>query len=74
MSETTLNILAVIGSLHSKSVTRTVVRHAAKQLETDGCFVDTLDFEKEPLALYNPDTATKARLIPPCARAWNGPM
>jgi NAD(P)H-dependent FMN reductase len=57
MSETTLNILAVIGSLHSKSVTRTVIRHAAKQLEASGCSVDTLDFEKEPLALYNPDTA-----------------
>jgi len=57
MSETTLRILAVIGSLHAKSVTRTVVRHAAKQLESDGCSVDVLDFEKEPLALYNPDTA-----------------
>jgi len=57
MSETTLNILAVIGSLHSKSVTRTVVQHAARQLEKEGCSVDTLDFEKEPLALYNPDTA-----------------
>src|SRR5258706_11627446 len=57
MSETTLRILAVIGSLHAKSVTRTVVLHAAKQLEGDGCSVDVLDFEKEPLALYNPDTA-----------------
>src|SRR5258706_12986209 len=57
MSETTLRILAVIGSLHAKSVTRTVVLHAAKRLEGDGCSVDVLDFEKEPLALYNPDTA-----------------
>src|SRR5882762_11776345 len=57
MSETTLRILAVIGSLHAKSVTRTVVLHAAKRLEADGCAVDVLDFEKEPLALYNPDVA-----------------
>jgi len=57
MSETTLRILAVIGSLHAKSVTRTVVLHAAKRLEGDGCSVDVLDFEKEPLALYNPDRA-----------------
>lgn len=57
MSEPKLKVLAVIGSLHQKSVTRQIVRHIAKQLETDGCFVDLLDFEKEPLALYNPDTA-----------------
>jgi FMN reductase len=57
MSEPTLKILAVIGSLHKKSVTRDVVQHVAKKLESGGCVVDILDFEKEPLALYNPDTA-----------------
>jgi NAD(P)H-dependent FMN reductase len=57
MSEHTLKVLAVIGSLHKKSVTRTVIQHAAKKLEAEGCTVDVLDFEKEPLALYNPDTA-----------------
>jgi NAD(P)H-dependent FMN reductase len=57
MSEPTLKVLAVAGSLHQKSVTRMVIRHVAKQLEADGCTVDLLDFEKEPLALYNPDTA-----------------
>jgi NAD(P)H-dependent FMN reductase len=57
MSESTLKVLGVIGSLHRKSVTRTVVHHAATQLRDHGCSVDILDFEQEPLALYNPDTA-----------------
>jgi len=57
MAETSLNILAVAGSLHRDSVTRTVINHVAERLRTTGCGVDVLDFEKEPLALYNPDTA-----------------
>ena len=57
MSEASLKILAVVGSLHRQSVTRTVIRHVAQQLQAGGCSVDILDFEKEPLALYNPDTA-----------------
>ena len=57
MSEPALQILAVIGSLHRHSVTRIAVRHTVKLLEAGGCTVDVLDFEKEPLALYNPDTA-----------------
>ena len=57
MSEPSLKVLAVIGSLHKKSVTRCVIQHVAKKLQTDGSTVDILDFEKEPLALYNPDTA-----------------
>src|SRR2546426_5886096 len=57
MPETPLNVLAVVGSLHRGSVSRHVIHHVARQLEADGCAVDVLDFEKEPLALYNPDTA-----------------
>src|SRR6266404_4255689 len=57
MAQTSLNILAVAGSLHRDSVTRTVINHVAGRLRTEGCSVDVLDFEKEPLALYNPDTA-----------------
>jgi len=57
MSHAPLNILAVVGSLQRASVTRVVVRHVAQQLQTAGCAVDVLDFEKEPLAIYNPDTA-----------------
>ncbi len=57
MSEARPNVLAVVGSLQQASVTRVVVRHVAQQLGAAGCAVDVLDFEKEPLALYNPDTA-----------------
>src|SRR5437773_10161691 len=52
-----VKVLAVVGSLHRDSVTRVVIDHAAQRLRADGCAVDILDFEKEPLALYNPDTA-----------------
>jgi len=52
-----LNVLAVVGSLQRESVTRAVIHHVARELQTAGCIVDVLDFEKEPLALYNPDTA-----------------
>jgi NAD(P)H-dependent FMN reductase len=57
MSEAPLNVLAVAGSLHRESVTRTVIQYVAEQLKAAGCSVDVLDFHKEPLALYNPDTA-----------------
>ena len=56
MNGAPLNVLAVVGSLQRDSVTRVVVRHVAQQLQAAGCAVDVLDFEKEPLALYNPDT------------------
>ena len=57
MAEPSLNVLAVVGSLQRESVTRVVIHHVAERLRTDGCLVDLLDFLKEPLALYNPDTA-----------------
>src|SRR3954464_12469013 len=57
MAEQPLQVLAVIGSLHRQSVTRTVIQHVAEKLRARDCLVDVLDFEKEPLALYNPDTA-----------------
>jgi FMN reductase len=57
MSDEPLNVLAVVGSLHRESVTRTVVQHVADQLRAAGCAVDVLDLDKEPLPLYNPDTA-----------------
>jgi len=57
MSEQPLNVLAVVGSLQSGSVTRAVVLDVAQRMQKAGCAVDSLDFLKEPLALYNPDTA-----------------
>ena len=52
-----LHVLAVIASLHRDSVTRCVIREVAKQFEAADCAVDVLDLEKEPMAIYNPDTA-----------------
>ena len=57
MVEPPLNVLAVVGSLHRESVSRSVIKYVAERLRADGCSVDVLDFEKEPLALYNPDVA-----------------
>jgi FMN reductase len=57
MSESPLNVLAVVGSLSNVSLTRTVIIIAATQLRTAGCYVDMLDLLAEPLSLYNPDTA-----------------
>src|SRR5438477_9606658 len=57
MAEPKLRVLAVVGSLHRDSVTRAVIAHVAERFRAAGCAVDVLDFEKEPLALYNPDTA-----------------
>jgi NAD(P)H-dependent FMN reductase len=57
MPESSLRIMAVAGSLQQNSVTRTVIQNVAEQLRASGCEVDLLDFQKEPLALYNPDTA-----------------
>jgi len=57
VAEPPLNVLAVIGSLHRDSVTRAVVRFVGDKLKALGSTVDVLDFEKEPLALYNPDVA-----------------
>ena len=61
MTEVSLHILAVVGSLQRESVTRVVVCHVAQQLQAAGCAVDVLDFERESLALYNPDTSHNSR-------------
>ncbi|MDB6125281.1 MAG: putative NADPH-dependent reductase [Pedosphaera sp.] len=60
MSETPLKVLAVAGSMNRNSVTRVVINHVARQLTATGCSMDIVDFEKEPLALFNPDTAYDA--------------
>jgi FMN reductase len=52
-----LKVMTVVGSLQRGSVSRVVIGFVAGELSTAGCSVDVLDFQKEPLALYNPDTA-----------------
>ena len=57
MSKAPLKVMAVVGSLHKDSVSRTVILYMARKLRAAGCSVDVLDFLDEPLALYNPDTS-----------------
>jgi NAD(P)H-dependent FMN reductase len=64
MAETPVHVLAVIGSLHRASVTRIVIREVAEKLRACGCTVDILDFEKEPLPLFNPETSFAAPIFP----------
>ena len=56
MREECLRILIVLGSLQRRSVLRVLASHMAEQFEAAGSRVDVLDFDKEPLQLYNPDT------------------
>jgi NAD(P)H-dependent FMN reductase len=60
MTDEPLQILAVVGSLNPTSVTRAVILHVVERLRADGCVADVLDFEKEPLPLYNPESAYAA--------------
>jgi FMN reductase len=57
MPEAPLRVLAVVGTLQRDSASCVVIHHVAQQLEIAGCIVDVIDFKKEPLALYDPDTA-----------------
>ena len=56
MPDISCNVLLVVGSLHETSITRIVINHLADKLSADGCEVNTLDFIKDPLPLFNPDT------------------
>jgi NAD(P)H-dependent FMN reductase len=57
MSETPLNVLAVVGSLKKDSVTRVVIQDVAAGLAARDCAVDLLDLRQQPLPLYNPESA-----------------
>lgn len=57
MSDQKLSVLAVVGSLQTRSVTRVVVTCAAEMFEQNGCTVDLWDLGAEPLPLFNPETA-----------------
>ena len=63
-----LRVLAVAGSFNRDSATRIVVGEAARRLARHGCHVDMLDFEVEPLPLFNPDTAYDAPSFPALKR------
>jgi FMN reductase len=63
-----LRVLAVAGSLNRDSTTRVVIGEAARQLAQRGCEVDILDFQKDPLPLYNPNTAYDEPFFPALKR------
>src|SRR6476646_8901703 len=60
MADDTLNVMAVVGSLNKHAVTRQVINHMAERMQGPGVEVDVLDLLSEPLALFNPDTASEA--------------
>lgn len=64
MADAPLHILAVVGSLKKDSVTRTVVKHVAGQMDQRGVTVDVLDLLAEPLPLYNPESAHSSEVFP----------
>ena len=57
MSEQPLNVLAVVGSLHDRSVTKTVIHATAESLRSLDAMVDVVDFAETPLPLFDPDKA-----------------
>jgi NAD(P)H-dependent FMN reductase len=64
MVDPVLQVLAVVGSLNTNSVTRVVVTQIAAELTGKGCVVDMLDLLEQPLALYNPESAHKDENFP----------
>lgn len=63
-SSSPLHVLAVVGSLGKQSTTSIVIDELARLLATRHCEVDVLDFRKEPLPLYNPDSAHRSSVYP----------
>lgn len=57
MSESSLNVLAVSGSVHQGSVPRVALDGLAELLRAAGCVVDILDLFDEPLAMFSPSTS-----------------
>lgn len=64
MSEAPLNVLAVSGSLHQGSVTRTVLEYLAGLLRASGCEVDEFDLFEEPLEMFSPATTYESAGYP----------
>ena len=60
-----LQVLAVVGSLHEKSVTRVAVNHVAEGLRAGDCAVDVLDLANEPLPMLNTDSTFDADYYAP---------
>jgi FMN reductase len=61
MKETPLQVMCVIGSAARSSATHTVVDQIARRLGVLGSGVDVFDPAKEPLPLFNPESAYLSR-------------
>ena len=55
-----LHVLAVVGSRNRNSVTRVVIRGLAHDLAQAGCTVDVFDYLHENLELFDPETSFAA--------------
>ncbi len=55
MSDRSLHVLMVVGSLAKQSATRVVMSRVSVDLQRAGVRVDTLDLSMEPLDLLNPE-------------------
>jgi FMN reductase len=65
MSDAPLHVLAVVGSLKQRSVTRVAIHHVAAALTKRGCSLDVLDLQKESLPVYNPDSSQQLKEYAP---------
>jgi FMN reductase len=64
MTSSSVNVLAVAGSLNRNSVTCVVIKEIAGQLRQAGAQVDVLDLAEEPLPLFNPESSHAQESFP----------
>jgi FMN reductase len=64
MSESQLNILAVVGSMRGNSITRVAVQDLSRRLTEMNCRVDLLDLGETPIPPYNPQTTYSSPEFP----------
>lgn len=65
MKDAPLHVLAVVGSLKQRSVTRVTIHYVAEALTQRGCLVDVLDLQNESLPVYNPDSSQQLKAYAP---------
>jgi FMN reductase len=56
-----LQVLCVVGTSAARSATHTIVEDVARRLIALGAHVDVFDPNKEPLALFNPESSYNSR-------------
>ena len=56
MSDSSIHVLAVSGSVSEQSATRVAIDHLAQLVQDSGGSVDILDLHGEPLEIFSPET------------------